>query len=327
MPGLPLAPPTASTAAGRMDALFYFLLGGSVLITLAIFIALAYFLVRYRRRPGNEMAQREGNTLPIELGWIVGLTLLSVIPFVWGAYLYLDLAKPPSDAMEVYVVAKQWMWKAQHPDGQAEIDELHVPVGRAVRLLMTSQDVIHDFSVPAFRVKQDVLPGRYTTMWFQATQAGEFHLFCAEYCGLDHSGMVGRIVALEPAEFEAWLQTGAFLSPAAEGRKLFEQYGCVTCHEGNRAPRLEGVFGRPQLMSDGQTVVADESYIRESILNPSARVVYGFEPIMPTFNGLLDETQLIQLVTYIKSIGLSLNPSTGEPGQAPLPGSIRSGAP
>jgi len=323
--GLPFAPPEASSYAGRLDALFYFLLAGSLLITLAIFLAIIVFLVKYRRRPGNELAQRSERTLPIELTWIVALTGLSMIPFGWGAYLYLDIAQPPGDAVEVYVVARQWMWKAQHLDGQAEIDELHVPVGQAVKLFMTSQDVIHDFSVPAFRVKQDVLPGRYTTVWFEATQAGEFHLFCAEYCGMDHSGMVGRIVALEPSDFETWLQSGSATSPAGEGRKLFEQYACTSCHEANRAPRLEGLFGQPVLLTNGQTVVADETYIRESILNPGAKVAYGYEPIMPSFNGLLDETQIIQLIAHIKAIGPPLNLPPANPGQPPLPGPIRSG--
>jgi cytochrome c oxidase subunit 2 len=311
--GLPFAPPSASSAAARLDALFYFLLVSSVLITLGILLAIIYFVVRYRRRPGNEIAQRSSNTLPVELAWIVVMTLLAMVPFGWGAFLYLDQARPPADALEVYVVARQWMWKAQHQDGQAEIDELHVPVGRAVKLLMTSQDVIHDFSVPAFRVKQDVLPGRFTTIWFEATRAGEYHLFCAEYCGMDHSGMIGRIVALDAPEFETWLQSGAFLSPAAEGRKLFEQYGCAACHEGNRAPRLEGLFGRSVLLASGETVVADESYLRESIVNPGARVVYGFEPIMPSFSGVLDETQVIQLVTYIKSIATVPLPGSAAP--------------
>ena len=266
MPGLPFAPPRLPVLPGGSTPSSISCSREVCSLRSQFFSPSFIFLVQYRRRPGNELAQRSERTLPVELTWIVVLTGLSMIPFGWGAYLYLDIAQPPGDAVEVYVVAKQWMWKAQHLDGQAEIDELHVPVGQAVKLFMTSQDVIHDFSVPAFRVKQDVLPGRYTTVWFEANQAGEFHLFCAEYCGMDHSGMVGRIVALEPADFEAWLQSGSATSPAGEGRKLFEQYACNSCHEANRAPRLEGLFGQPVLLTNGQTVVADESYIRESIL-------------------------------------------------------------
>jgi cytochrome c oxidase subunit 2 len=228
-----------------------------------------------------------------------------MIPFVWGARLYLQQAQPPADAMEVYVVAKQWMWKAQQPDGQAEINALHVPEGRAVKLTMTSQDVIHSFSVPAFRLRADVLPGRFTTLWFQATQVGDFPLYCSEYCGTDHARMLGTISVLAPGDYAAWLESGrtAANSPAARGSELFRAYSCVDCHNAGRAPNLQGVFGSRVLLTDGSTVVADENYVRESILAPSAKIVSGYQPIMPSFAGLIRDDELIELLAYIKSLG------------------------
>src|SRR5918911_318572 len=207
MEGLPLFPPEASSMAGRVDALFWFLLAGSALICLGVFSAMLFFVVKYRRRPGNELGRRPGPTMKIELTWTLIPLGLAVIPFVWGARLYLDLARPPDDALEIYVVAKQWMWKAQHPEGQSEIAELHVPVGRPVKLTMISQDVFHSFFVPEFRVKADVLPGRYTTTWFEATTPGRYRIECAEFCGTDHSHMLGWVTALDPAEFADWLAT------------------------------------------------------------------------------------------------------------------------
>jgi cytochrome c oxidase subunit 2 len=229
--------------------------------------------------------------------------------FLWGALIYFRERTPPRGATEVYVVAKQWMWKLQHEEGQREINELHVPVGRDVKMILTSQDVIHSFYVPAFRIKQDVLPGRYTTAWFRATKAGTYHLFCAEYCGSQHSGMIGQVVVLEPAQYQLWLSGGgASGSMASNGQNLFQQLGCSTCHRSDtqgRGPNLVGLFGKPVQLEDGRIVTADENYIRESILSPSAKVVSGFKPIMPVFQGLVNEEQLNALLAYIKS----LNPS------------------
>jgi cytochrome c oxidase subunit 2 len=198
------------------------------------------------------------------------------------------------------------MWKLEHVEGQREINELHVPVGRDIEMIMTSQDVIHSFYVPAFRIKQDVLPGRYTTAWFRATKPGVYHLFCAEYCGTQHSGMIGQVVVMEPAQYEAWLSGGNTSgSLASNGENIFQQLGCVTCHRSDtqgRGPNLVGVFGKPVMLEDGRTVIADENYIRESILSPSAKVVKGFKPIMPVFQGLVSEEQLTELVAYVKSL-------------------------
>ena len=228
-----------------------------------------------------------------------------MVIFFWGAVVYFKGRTPPRDSTEVYVVAKQWMWKLEHAEGQREINELHVPVGRDVKLIMTSQDVIHSFFVPAFRMKQDVLPGRYTVAWFRATKPGTYHLFCAEYCGTQHSGMIGSIVVLEPAQYEAWMSGGSTGPLSATGEKIFAELGCVTCHRSDtqgRGPNLQGVFGKPVLLEDGRTVTADENYVRESILDPGAKVVNGFKPVMPTFQGLVSEEQLNALVAYVKSL-------------------------
>jgi len=317
----PLWPVRASTGAGNVDALYIFLVLLSGFMSVAIFTMILVFAMRYRRRRGVEAEQIEGSTA-LEITWsVIPLGIFMVI-FFWGAIIYFQERTPPKGATEVYVVAKQWMWKLQHQEGQREINELHVPVGRDVKLIMTSQDVIHSFYVPAFRIKQDVLPGRYTTAWFRATKPGVYHLFCAEYCGTMHSGMIGQIVVMEPAQYEGWLAGGAtFGSLAANGESIFQQLGCPTCHRADtqgRGPNLVGIFGRQVQLEDGRTVVADENYIRESILSPSAKIVSGFKPIMPVFQGLVSEEQLNALVEYVKS--LNPPPSGAAGGQGvPLP--------
>jgi cytochrome c oxidase subunit 2 len=325
----PLWPDRASTAAGNVDALFIFLLIVSGLITLLIFTALIFFAARYRYRRGVLAEQIEGST-PLELTWSVIPLLVFMVIFAWGAVVFFKGRTPPRDSTEVYVVAKQWMWKLEHSEGQREINQLHVPVGRDVKLIMTSQDVIHSFFVPAFRMKQDVLPGRYTVAWFRATKPGTYHLFCAEYCGTQHSGMIGSIVVMEPAQFEAWMNGGTTGPLSATGEKIFAELGCVTCHRTDtqgRGPNLEGVFGKPVLLEDGRTVTADENYIRESILDPAAKVVNGFKPVMPTFQGLVSEEQLNALVAYVKSLsqpgagGVKANAAVAVPAKAPAQGS------
>ncbi len=333
MQWLPIYPPQASNFAGEVDSLVLLLLALSCLIALGVFLCIVVFCVKYRRRPGNLVGRPFRNSTPIEITWTILPLALAMVPFVWGASIYLREAQPPADALEIYVVAKQWMWKTQQPGGQAEIDALHVPTGRPVRLTMTSQDVIHSFSVPAFRVRADVLPGRYTTLWFTATQPGTYRLYCSEYCGTDHAAMDGTVVAMRPADYAAWLDAGATAtnSPAAKGRQLFQRYGCIDCHEAGHAPPLQGLYGQPVLLSDGSHVIADENYIRESILQPSAKVVYGYQPIMPSFAGTITEDDLIQLIAYIRSIGPSpagsgpQPPAPGVPVVGPSPSPVPSG--
>jgi len=300
----PLWPERASTMAGNVDALFIFLLIMTGMVTLLIFSCMLYFAARYRYRANVPAEQIEGST-PLELTWsIIPLGVFLVI-FTWGAVVFFKERTPPRDSTEVYVVAKQWMWKLEHAEGQREINELHVPVGRDVKLIMTSQDVIHSFFVPAFRIKQDVLPGRYTTTWFRATKPGTYHLFCAEYCGTQHSGMIGSVVVLEPAQYETWMSGGSTGPLSATGEKIFAELGCVTCHRSDaqgRGPNLQGLFRKPVQLQDGRTLVADENYIRESILDPGAKIVNGYKPVMPTFQGLLSEEQLNALVAYVKSL-------------------------
>jgi cytochrome c oxidase subunit 2 len=300
----PLWPEQASTMARNVDALYIFLLIVTGMMTLLIFICLAYFAARFRYRPGVRAEQIEGST-PLEITWSTIPFFIFMVIFAWGAAVYFRERTPPADSTEVYVVAKQWMWKLEHAEGQREINELHVPVGRDVKLIMTSQDVIHSFFIPAFRIKQDVLPGRYTVAWFRATKPGTYHLFCAEYCGTQHSGMVGDIVVQEPAQYETWMNGGSTGPLSATGEKIFAELGCVTCHRSDiqgRGPNLHGVFGKPVQLEDGRTVTADENYLRECILDPGAKRVKGFQPIMPTFQGLVTEEQVNALVAYIKSI-------------------------
>jgi cytochrome c oxidase subunit 2 len=219
------------------------------------------------------------------------------------------MQRPPADAMQINVVARQWMWKFQHPSGRREIDELHLPVGRPIRMKMISEDVIHSFYVPAFRTKQDVLPGRFTSAWFEATKPGIYHLFCAEYCGTQHSKMVGKVHVMSPTEYEQWLsgKTGD-ATPEVAGAALFEQHRCGSCHgpanspTQMRGPTLEGIYGRMIPLADGSTAVADDNYIRESIVRPGSRLVAGYQNLMPTFEGQLTEEELNDLVAYIKSL-------------------------
>jgi cytochrome c oxidase subunit II len=321
----PLWPDRASVAAGNVDALYIFLLIVSGLMVGLIFTALIYFAARYRYRPGVPAEQIEGST-PLELTWSIIPFCVFMVIFFWGAVVFFHTRTPPRDSTEIYIVAKQWMWKAEHAEGQREINELHVPVGRDVKLIMTSQDVVHSFFVPAFRMKQDVLPGRYTMAWFRATKPGTYHLFCSQYCGSQHSAMIGNVVVMDPAQYEAWMNGGATGPLSATGEKIFAQLGCATCHRGDsqgRGPNLEGVFGKPVALADGRTVTADENYIRECILSPGDKRVKGFQPIMPTFQGLVTDEQVNALVAYVKSLSKTGAPATNT-AQAASPSSAAS---
>ncbi len=322
---IPLVPDSASTFSWKVDALYFYLSGVTLFFTLLISAVLIFFAIRYRRRTPYEIPRPIAGSHKLETLWTVIPFVIAMTMFAWGAQLYFQQYKPPQNAVEVYVVGKQWMWKLQHATGQREINELHVPVGRKIKLIMTSEDVIHDFFVPAFRTKADVVPGRYTTLWFEATKPGQYHLFCAEYCGMNHSGMIGSVYVMEPREFDNWLAGNTSSStPAAAGQQLFQTLGCASCHgangEGGRGPTLAGLVGRETPLEGGQTVRADEAYIRESILNPGAKIVAGFTPIMPTFQGQVTEDQLVQLVAFIKSLpgGTGTTPGAS-PASTPLP--------
>ncbi|MEX0703786.1 MAG: cytochrome c oxidase subunit II [Planctomycetales bacterium] len=312
--GFELFPDAGSAYAGDVDALYAFLVAVALLFTFGICFAILFFAVRYRS--GSDVPRRPlavRHIRAIEITWSVVPLLLTMVMFGWGAALYLRQQQPPDDALEIAVIGKQWMWQLQHAEGRREHNELHVPVGRPVRLTMISEDVIHSFYVPAFRVKQDVLPGRYTTLWFQPDRPGEHHLFCAEYCGTEHSLMRGRVIVQEPGEYARWLAGATGDAPAVAGRKLFEQFRCHTCHtkgEAARGPALEGLLGRKVPLAAGGFVVADEDYVRESILNPQAKVVAGFQPIMPTFEGQIGEEGILQIIAYIQS--LSAEEAAGE---------------
>jgi cytochrome c oxidase subunit II len=307
--------PAASEWAVKSDWLQFYLIVWMVFFTVLIFASVFLFAVKYRRRSPDERPRPILGSLPLELTWTFVPLLIGISMFYWGAMLYYEYASPPEDAMEVYVVGKQWMFHLQHPDGQREINELHVPVGRPVKLSMTSEDVIHSFFVPAFRMKRDVIPGRYTTVWFTPTRPGVYRLFCAEYCGTRHSIMGGWVYVLEPAEYETWLAGGAAESMAARGEQLFMQKGCASCHQlTGRCPNLTGVFGQPVKLQNGQSVVADEAYVRESILNPSSKVVAGYQNIMPSFQGQITEQNLLQLIAYVKSIGGTAPAQGTQPG-------------
>ena len=269
-------------------------------------LLILYFAVKYRRRQEDEIPRPVRASHRLEAVWVGVPFVIAMGIFVWSARLYYRMYRPPAEAIDVYVVAKQWMWKFQHLDGHREINELHVPVGRKVKLTMTTEDVIHSFYVPAFRMKMDVVPGKYSTIWFEPTKAGRYHLFCAEYCGTSHSGMIGWVDVMEATEYQAWLSGGTEGgSLAASGEKLFQQLACNTCHKSDgtgRGPALQGVFGKTVQLANGQKVTADEAYIRESITNPKAKVVAGYDAIMPTFQGQVSEEQLLQLIAYIRSL-------------------------
>ena len=300
-PNLRLFPEQASTAAPRVDALYSFIWWVTGFFTLLIFVLIVTFALKYRRR--NKLAPGEvGTSYTLELAYTIIPFVLVMLIFFWGARVYFFIYRPPADALNVHVIGRQWMWKIQHENGKREINSLHVPLNQPVLLTIASQDVVHSFFVPAFRVKVDAVPGRYTKMWFTATKPGVYKLFCTEYCGTLHSAMIGAVTVMEPEEYQAWLTgTGADPAPADAGRELFTSLGCITCH-GSVAPTMAGLFGSTREFQDGSTTVADENYLRESILDSTERVVTGYAPIMPSFRGQISEEQLMQLISYIKSL-------------------------
>ena len=312
---IPFHPARASTIAKGVDQLHLFLTGITLLFTAIIFLSIFYFAVKYRRRSPDERPAEIEGSIPLELLWTLIPTALTVFIFIWGSSLYFANSRPPRASSEIFVIGKQWMWHLQHPEGPREINELHVPVGVPIKLTMTSEDVIHDFYIPAFRIKKDVLPGRYSSIWFQATQTGTYHLFCAQYCGAEHAAMIGWVYVMTPADYARWLSGGVRgETMEAAGARLFSQYGCNTCHMSDgtgRGPSLQGLYGKPVRLVDRRTLTADEEYIRTCILTPFKQLVAGYPPLMPTFQGQLSEEQVLQLIAYIKS----LRAEEGKPGQ------------
>ncbi len=301
----PLFPQQASTIAPAVDHLFYFLTAVSIFFSALIFLLVFYFAVKYRRRSVDEPPPKNQviNNIPLEVTWTVIPMILVAIMYFWGAEIFVKNAEPPPTSTEIFVIGKQWMWHIEHSNGKREINALHIPVGVPVKLTMTSQDVIHDFSVPVFRMKKDVLPDRYTTEWFEATRIGKYHLFCDQYCGMGHALMRGWVYVMTPEDYQQWLNSGVSGGTMAEqGEALYHQYGCITCHGTGKGPPFTDLYGKPVKLTDGTTVVADDAYIRESILEPTAQIVNGYPPIMPTFKGQVSEEQVLQLTAYIKSL-------------------------
>jgi cytochrome c oxidase subunit 2 len=320
--GIPLFPEQASTFAQNVDALYLFIAATSAFFALAVTVAVVVFGVVFRRRHAGEIGARIEGNLPLELMWSIIPTMISMVMFGWGAQAFFEMRTPPAETMNVYAVGKQWMWKFQHVEGQREINELHVPVGRAVKVTITSEDVIHSLYFPSFRTKMDAIPGRYSQLWFEATKVGTYHIFCTEYCGTNHSGMIGNVVVMEPAAYQAWLSGGTMEGTLAQrGERLFTELACNTCHLDTgkgRGPSLSNIVGQPVELADGSTVTADEGYLRESIINSQAKIVKGFQPLMPAFQGLVSEDNLVALVEYVKSLSpTATTPAATTPTGAP----------
>jgi cytochrome c oxidase subunit 2 len=313
--GIPLFPEQASSLASEVDNLYFFVTAVTAFFALLVVVLVIVFAVKYRDNTGEKVGAPITGSIPLELGWSIIPFFVSMAIFAWATIVFFHLVRAPDQALEIYSTGKRWMWRFQHIDGQSEINELHVPLGRPVKVTFTSEDVLHSLYVPAFRVKADAIPGRYSSIWFTPTKTGEYHLFCAEYCGTRHSGMIGRVVVMEPNDYQAWLSGGGTgLSMAARGEQLFQQLGCVSCHlnDGSgRGPSLAGKYGSQERLASGDAISVDDVYIRESILTPQQRLVAGYGPVMPTFQGLVNEEGLMSLIEYIKSL-----PSTGQPAVA-----------
>jgi len=300
-----LYPPEASKIAPQMDALYFFMVLVSMIGMTIVILLVTGFSILYSKKRHPVAVQIEGSTL-LEATWTIIPLGLFLIMFVWGALIYFRVYTPPANAMNIYVVGKQWMWKAEHPGGQHEINALHIPTGRPIQLTIISQDVFHSFSIPAFRVKREAIPGRYTSVWFEATTPGTYHLFCTQYCGTNHSAMIGEITVLTPDDYKKWLAgSTSGMSLAQNGERLFASLSCAACHNGrpgSRGPSLAGVYGSRLTLANGQSTLADEAYLRGAILNPSEHMTQGYNPIMPTYQGQISEDGVISLVEYIKNL-------------------------
>ena len=322
---LHVLPESASTIAPKVDAIFWGLLAISALMTLALFAVITFFLIRYRHTSDVDRTLSRLSPTYLEVTWTAIPIVIFMGLFVWGAIVFAEASKPPPDAMPIYVVGLQWYWDVQHENGRHEIGDLHVPVGQPVQLIMTSPDVIHDYFIPAFRIKRDVMPGKYTTQWFTATKPGKYRIFCNQYCGTKHSEMGGFVYAMRPDDYEDWLgaQNGTGQESVAQtGARLFRQFSCSGCHGANssvHAPSLSGIYGHPVPLEDGTFVVADDQYIHDSILKPNSQIVAGYKPIMPNYTGQMSEQDVIALVAYIKSLSQTAPPTDAS--APPIPSS------
>jgi len=322
--GIPLFPEQASTLAPEVDNLYFFITAVTAFFALLVVVLVTIFAIKYRDRTGEKVGEPIHGSIPLEIGWSIIPFLISMVIFAWATVVFFQIVRAPDQTLEIYSTGKRWMWRFQHIDGQSEINELHVPLGRPVKVVFTSEDVLHSLYVPAFRVKADAIPGRYSSIWFTPTKTGEFHLFCAEYCGTEHSGMIGKVVVMDPTDYQAWLSGGGGLSMAARGEQLFQQLGCVSCHlpdGAGRGPSLAGTFGTQVTLANGATVVVDDVYVRESILTPQMKLVAGYQPLMPTFQGLINEEGVMSLIEYIKSL-----PPAGQPAVAAQAGAAPAAA-
>ena len=327
--GIPIFPEQASVFAKDVDALYFFILAVSAFFALAVAVSVIYFGIRYHKTHEGEIGARIEGNLPLELLWSVIPTVIAMVMFGWGASVFYHLRRPPDEAIHIYAVGKQWMWKFQHLEGQREINELHIPAGRPITITISSEDVLHSLYFPAFRTKMDAIPGRYTELWFEAQTPGTYHIFCTEYCGTNHAGMIGNVTVLEPAQYQAWLQGGGIEGTLAQrGAKLFNDLTCSTCHLDTgqgRGPSLKDIVGTTVELRDGSTAVVDEGYLRESILNSQAKVVKGFQPLMPTFQGLVNEENLVALIEHLKS--MSPKATTAAPAAPPASAGATAGKP
>jgi cytochrome c oxidase subunit 2 len=303
--GIPLFPDQASTLAPQVDNLYFFLVAVTAFFAILVVVLVTVFAVIYRDDSGQKVGAPITGSVPLEIGWSLIPFVISMGIFVYATVVYFNIVRPPAETLEIYSTGKRWMWRFQHIDGQSEINDLHVPRGRPVRVTFTSEDVLHSLYIPAFRVKADAIPGRYSSIWFTPTQTGTFHLFCAEYCGTKHSGMIGSVTVMEPSDYQAWLTGNTGEPMAVRGERLFQQLACVSCHlpDGSgRGPSLVGLFGSQVQLATGTTVVADDSYLRESILTPHAKLTTGYRAVMPTYQGQVSEEGVMSLIEYIKSL-------------------------
>lgn len=327
--GIPIFPEQASSFAKDVDALYFFILATCAFFAIGVSVAVVWLGIKYHKTHAGQIGARIEGNLPLELLWSVIPTIIAMFMFGWGASVYYHLRRPPDEALHVYAVGKQWMWKFQHLEGQREINELHLPANRPVKVTISSEDVIHSLYFPSFRTKYDAIPGRYTELWFEPQKPGTYHIFCAEYCGTNHSGMIGSVIVMEPTEYQAWLQGGGLEGTLAQrGAKLFNDLGCSSCHLDTgqgRGPALKDIVGTTVEFQDGSSAVVDEAYLRESILMSQAKIVKGFQPLMPTFQGLVSEENLVALIEHVKS--LSPKATTAAVPTQPQPASQTGGSP